>query len=294
MRSRRPLSSRVCWASARPSSQGPCGVLEAGQRGGAGASVVAGDEHDIRVRLRHTGRHRAHALFGHELDVDARVRVDRLEVEDQLREVLDGVDVVVRWRGDQAHARCGDAYLGDPRVDLVRRELATLARLGALRHLDLDVGAVGQVVAGHTEAAGGNLLDRRALPVAVRLVLETGRVLAALAGVGLRTQAVHRNRQNLMGLGRDGAVGHRAGGEALHNLAGKLDLVDRDRGAIGDELHHASQGGQALGLLVDGAGVVLEDRVLSGLGRVLELEHGLRVKQVVLALAAPLILAADL
>ena len=47
-------------------------------------------------------------------------------------------------------------------------------------------------------------------------------------------------------------------------------------------------------LLVDGARVLLEDRVLAAARRVLQLEHRLRVEQVVLAVAAPLVLAARL
>ena len=46
-------------------------------------------------------------------------------------------------------------------------QLAALAGLGALRHLDLELVGVGEVVDRHTEAAGGDLLDRRAAQVAV-------------------------------------------------------------------------------------------------------------------------------
>jgi hypothetical protein len=45
-------------------------VLERGERGGAGAAVVAGDEHDVGVRLADAGRDRADADLGDELDVD--------------------------------------------------------------------------------------------------------------------------------------------------------------------------------------------------------------------------------
>ena len=49
-----------------------------------------------------------------------------------------------------------------------------------------------------------------------------------------------------------------------------------------------------LGLVVDQRGVLLEDVVALGTGGVLQLEHGLRVEQVDLALAPPLVLAAEL
>ena len=60
------------------------------------------------------------------------------------------------------------------------------------------------------------------------------------------------------------------------------------------ELEQAAQRRQPLGLVVDELGVLLEDRVLPGAGGVLQLEHRVRVEQVVLALAAPLVLAAHL
>ncbi len=60
------------------------------------------------------------------------------------------------------------------------------------------------------------------------------------------------------------------------------------------ELQQTAQRGEPLALVVDQLGVLLEDRVLPGAGGVLQLEHGVRVEQVVLALAAPLVFTADL
>ena len=59
IRSRRSLAIRVCWVSARPSSQGIPACFMRGERGGAGAAVVARDEHDVGLGLGHPGRHRA-------------------------------------------------------------------------------------------------------------------------------------------------------------------------------------------------------------------------------------------
>ena len=75
------------------------------------------------------------------------------EVVDQLGEVLDGVDVVVRRRGDERHARRGVAQAGDFVGDLVAGELAALAGLGALGDLDLQLVGVGEIVDGDAESA---------------------------------------------------------------------------------------------------------------------------------------------
>ena len=204
-------------------------VLDRRERRRAGAAVVARDEHDVAVRLRDARGDRADADLGDELHVHARGRVGVLQVVDELLDVLDRVDVVVRRRADEADARRGVPGLGDPRVHLVARELAALARLGALRHLDLQVVGVDEVLRRHAEATRRHLLDRGAAEVAVRVAHVAVGVFAALAGVRLAADAVHRDRERLVRFLRDRAVRHRAGREALDDLADRLDLVDRHR-----------------------------------------------------------------
>jgi hypothetical protein len=92
--------------------------------------------------------------------VDARAVVGVLEVVDQLGEVLDRVDVVVRRRRDEPDTGSGVPGARDPRVDLVAGQLPALPGLGTLRHLDLQVVGVDEVLAGHPEPAAGHLLDR--------------------------------------------------------------------------------------------------------------------------------------
>ena len=81
------------------------------------------------------------------------------QVVDQLGQVFDGVDVVVRRRRYQAHAGTGVAQLADVFGHLAAGQLAALAGLGALGHLDLDLVGAGQVFCRHTKATGGHLLD---------------------------------------------------------------------------------------------------------------------------------------
>ena len=97
------------------------GVRDRGLRRGARAAVVAADQHDVGVRLGDARGDGADADLGHQLDADPRVPVGVLQVVDQLRQVLDRVDVVVRRRRDQADAGRRVAGLGDPRIDLGAR-----------------------------------------------------------------------------------------------------------------------------------------------------------------------------
>src|SRR5258706_172271 len=70
-------------------------------------------------------------------------------------------------RRDQPAPRRRVPLLRDPRVRLGTRELAPLPRLAALRHLDLEVGRVHEVLARDAEASRRDLLDRAAPEVAV-------------------------------------------------------------------------------------------------------------------------------
>ena len=79
-------------------------MLDGGHRRRAGAAVVAGDRHVVGFRLRDARGDGAHPRFRHELHRDRRPRIRVLEVVDQLRKILDRIDVVVRRRRDEAHA----------------------------------------------------------------------------------------------------------------------------------------------------------------------------------------------
>ena len=72
------------------------GVLERGQRRRAGATVIARDQDHVGMSLGDTGRNRADADFGDQLDVHARQRIRVLQIVDELREILDRIDVVMR------------------------------------------------------------------------------------------------------------------------------------------------------------------------------------------------------
>src|SRR5438477_5739980 len=100
---------------------------------------------------------------------------------------------MMRRRRDQPDARCGVADLADVLVHLVARQLAALAGLGALGHLDLELRRVDEILGSDAESGAGNLFDRAAAPVAARVGLEPLGVFASFTGVALAADAVHRD-----------------------------------------------------------------------------------------------------
>src|SRR5262245_47679441 len=135
------------------------------------------------MRFGDAGCDRANARFRDQLDADPRARIGIFQIEDQLRQILDRINVVMgRWRY-QRYARRRVARLGDDLVDLVTGQLAALSGFGALRDLDLELVGVDQVIRGDAEARARHLFDRAAPEIAVRIALVAFLALAALAGV---------------------------------------------------------------------------------------------------------------
>ena len=84
-----------------------------------------------RPLLSDTGSNCADTLLAHELDADVCLVVGHLEISDQLSQVLDRVNVMMRrWR-DQTDTGDGVTQLSNVFTNLMTGQLTTFAGLGA-------------------------------------------------------------------------------------------------------------------------------------------------------------------
>ena len=250
---------------------------------GTRAAIVAADQDLVGSTLGNAGGDGADARLTDQLDRHARAGVGVLKVEDELGQVLDRVDVVVRRRRDQADAGRGLTDLGNPRVDLLAGQVAALAGLGALGHLNLNLEGAAQVAARHAKARTCHLLDRGVLGVAVGQRGLATRVLAALARVGASVQAIHGDGHALVRLFADGAIRHGAGVKAADDVERGLDLVECHRGAAtGIKVQQVAQAHGTAGAVQAGA-VLLKGVVAVLTAGGLQQVDSLRVDQVILA-----------
>jgi hypothetical protein len=214
-----------------------------------------------------------------------------LQIVNELRQILDGINIMMRRRRDQPDARRAVADLADVFVDLVPGQLPAFAGLGALGHLDLQLLGVDQIFGGDAEAGRGHLLDGAAAPVAVGVALEALGVFAAFAGVALAADAVHGDGQIFVRFLADRAEAHRAGDESLDDFLGRLDFLERNR-RCGLLKFSRPRIVQRCGFVVDQLGVFLERRISVDAHGLLQLGDGVGVPHVVFAVAPPLILPA--
>ncbi|MCY1170030.1 hypothetical protein D9M73_100880 [compost metagenome] len=209
-------------------------IFDAGLRGGSGAADMPCDQDDVGMGLGHACCHRADPGRGDELDAHPRDRIDLLQVIDELRQILDRIDVMVRRRRDQRHARRRMAQLGDELGHLEAGQLPAFAGLCALRDLDFDLVAGVEIFRRHAKATAGDLLHPGIGVVAIGIGLIARAVLAAFARHRLGTDAVHRDGERFMRFGAERAQRHARRHETLADLGDRLDLIDRH--ALGGEI----------------------------------------------------------
>ena len=97
---RRFADQRLVGLGESPSSHGSPACLMAVSGDAPVPAVVPGDQDHVRLRLRHARRDRPDADLADQLDRDTRPRIHALQVVDQLRDVLDRINVVMRRRRD--------------------------------------------------------------------------------------------------------------------------------------------------------------------------------------------------
>ena len=159
----------------------------------AGPAVVSGERHDVRSRLGDADRDNADVRHHRHLHRHPSARVDGLELVNDLREILDRIDVVIVRRRDEIHAGLGVARERHLLGDLARGKMPAFAGLGALADLDLEVVRGVREQRRYAEASARDLLAAVA-----RIAADEVRQLAAFAvhaeeieaGHGLRVRAV--------------------------------------------------------------------------------------------------------
>ena len=134
-------------------------IIDGVSRSRSSTAVIGGYQDYLSTCLGNTSCDRSHTSFGYQFYRDPGVGVGVFQIIDQLRQILDGVNIVMRWRGDQGNTGGGMSGLRYPRIYLFARKLSALTRLCALCHLDLDLFGADQVAGGDTETSGCHLFD---------------------------------------------------------------------------------------------------------------------------------------
>ena len=203
----------------------------------ARAPAESVDRNDVRAAPRNAARDRRNVVHRRDFDDDGLLIPRRLfERIDELAQILDGINVVVRRGADRVRALGDHAGLGNFAHDLRPGQVSADSGLRALSHLDLDRRARGQIILMYAEP------PRRDLHHGVRAVLVKVLVQSALARVVQGSEFLGGFRERGMRVVTDRAVTHRRKQngrfECDHGLALGQDFA---RGVPPDPLGLAAQ-----------------------------------------------------
>ena len=188
----------------------------------ARTAVVSWDEDYLCACLCNAACDSSYTCFGYELNGDPCLAVSILKVVDELCEVLDRIDIVMRRRWDKSNTGCWISSFSDPGIDFLSGKVSAFTGLGTLGHFDLDLFCTVQVFACNTESSWCDLLD-----LGVLLCTESLGWLTALTCIGLAAQTVHCDSHALVSFLGDRTVRHSAGLESLYDLWSRLYFLDR-------------------------------------------------------------------
>ena len=211
---------------------GQAGIFDRSERRRAGAALEARDGDDVRAGFRDSGGDDSDTRAGDEFHADARGGIDGAQIVNELGQIFDAVNVVVRRRRNQGHAGDGVAYASDEGCDFQGGELAAFAGFRTLRHFDFEFVGANEIFRGDAEARGGNLFH-----AVTRFGLEAVHIgiFAALSGVAAPAEAIHRDRKSADGFGAERAERHGLRAEARKNRGVRLDFIERNRRFVGSD-----------------------------------------------------------
>ena len=98
---------------------------------------MTGNQNNIRLGLNYSRSNSSNTNLTDQLYMNTGPWVRALKIKDQLLEVFNGINVVMRWWRDKTNARRRMPRFRYPWINFVCGELAAFAGFGTLRHFDL-------------------------------------------------------------------------------------------------------------------------------------------------------------
>src|SRR5262249_49021605 len=130
---------------------GQARMFDAGLWRSSSPAVMAADQNHICMTFGNARCNGSDTDFRTKLYANARVMIGVLEIMDQLRQIFDGIDVVVRRWGNQASNPCRVAGFSEPWIDFSPGQLPTFSRRWAPDRFYFKLPPFGQVVDGSSK-----------------------------------------------------------------------------------------------------------------------------------------------
>ena len=295
-------------------------MLDRRPRRSARTAVVTCNHQMVGLALGNTCCNRTDTDFRHQFHADVAMGRDVFQIVNQLCQIFNRINIVVRrWR-NQAHTGNGMAQFTDVIGNFSTGQLTAFTGFCALCHFDLDLVGTGKVFSGYTKTTRSNLLDAAAQRIAgfqrqigfdvfctnhaferiallnwnaFQLVAITGSIFTAFTRIALAADAVHGDGERGVRFGRNRTERHRASGKAFDDFFGGFDFIQRNGfGGVDFEFKQTAQRQMALALVVDDFRVLFVRVEIVGAGAVLQFGDGIGSPHMLFATGTPCVFAA--
>ena len=261
------------------------GIMDRTSRCSSCTSVITGDQNQSGSCFCNTRCNRSDTGFRYQFDRNSCILVCIFTVIDQLCQIFDRVNIVMRRRWDQSHTRRRMSGFCYPRVNLSPRQMSTFSRFCSLRHLDLDFFCADKISACNTKTSTGNLFDRRASVGSKALD-----ILSAFTGVWLTVQCIHCKGKGFVCFLWNWSVRHCTGLKSGHDRIHTLYFWKRNSFLWIIEVHLSTEC-DSFGFFINHLRVLLEHFIIPASCGLLEHMDRSRVVQMLFTTALRLVLS---
>ena len=190
--------------------------------------------------FRYTCSNGADTIFRNKFHRNACARIDILHIENQLRQIFDGINIMMRRRRNKLDALNRMPRSRNDSIYFMTGELPALAGFCTLCNLNLNFICIDQIVCRDAKTSRSNLFDGAPAEISVGIRLESFFILAAFTGIRPATHAVHRNSECFMRFFTNGAVRHCSCDKSFNDFLYRFHFFNRNSTRSFFEFHQSA------------------------------------------------------
>ena len=141
------------------------------------------DNNQVGLSLYHTSSNSTNTTLCHQFHRNSCIRINILQIEDELFQILDRIDIVMRRRWNQRNTWYWVTGLSNNLVNLISWQLSTFTRLCTLSNLNLYLLGINKIFCSNTEATTCHLFGLTAQRYSVNGSVEAFFVLTTFTGI---------------------------------------------------------------------------------------------------------------
>lgn len=204
------------------------GVIKRGERWRESEEIIERKGDMVGERIGEKGWKSEKEKLRKKIERNIGWRIEVFKVVDEMRKILNRVDVMVRRRRNEEKKRSGVEGIGDGRIEIVKRKMEELEGIWEMRKIDMDKIGIEEILSSKKEKERGKMIDWRELRVRseIRKRVEKIRIIEEIEGVRIEENGVNREGKSGMRIYGDREEGNGEGWEKIEDISWRIKIID--------------------------------------------------------------------